>query len=193
MLELNGLIYVKCHYTIQYIHLLVRDVLFSFPFNIVSKILPCCYCCYISFVCGVNILLCECMNVPLFNPFSCQCTELPAVLSGSNHCPEAHEKELHWDGTAGPRSMYLALQDNPSMFHKVIVPFTCLLEYSVQHLILLDFLVFASFKNVQYYFIVVLICISLTINEDGHLLMYFLAIYLFSFVRCLFTSNAYFF
>ena len=129
-----------------------------------------------------------CVNVPIYHylihsPVSAQsclqfCLALTIVLRPMRKSFTGMEQLVH--GVCE----YLALQDNPSMFHKVIVPFTCLLEYSV-HLILLDFLVFANFKNVQCYFIVVLICISLTINEDEHPLMYFLAIYVFSFVRCL--------
>ena len=175
----------KCKMSLYY--LLVRDVVFSFPFIIVSKIPPCCYCFYISFLCVFNILWCECTTVSLLNPFY-QWIELLAVLSGSENCPEAHKKEVHGGGMASLWSKYLALQGNLLMFHKVTVPFICLLAYSVQHLTLLNFLVFTNFRNVQCYFIVVPTCIFLTINEDMHLLTYSLAIYVFSFVRCLFMS-----
>lgn len=179
--ESSGSINVKCHYTIYLLEM------WFFLFIIVSKILPCCYCFCISFLCVFNILWCECTTVSLFNPFY-QWIELLAVLSDSENCPEAHRKEVHGGGMASLWSKYLALQDNLSMFHKVSVQFICLLQYSVQHLTLLNFLVFANFRNVQCYFIVVPTCIFLTINEDMHLLTYSLAIYVFSFVRCLFMS-----
>ena len=181
--ELSGLIYVKCHYTVY----LLDMCFFSFPFIIVSKIRSCCYCFSISFLCVFNIICCECTTVSLFNPFY-QWIELLAVLSGSENCLGAHKKEVRGDGMASLWSKYLAFQDNLSMFLKVTVPFICLFKYSVQHLTLLNFFVFANFRNVQCYFIVVPTCIFLTINEHMHLLTHSLAIYVFSFVRCLFMS-----
>ena len=111
--ESSGSINVKCHYTIYLLEM------WFFLFIIVSKILPCCYCFCISFLCVFNILWCECTTVSLFNPFY-QWIELLAVLSDSENCPEAHRKEVHGGGMASLWSKYLALQDNLSMFHQII-------------------------------------------------------------------------
>lgn len=132
--------------------------------------------------------------------FSCQWIGLLAalcfhfVLSCSHHSPEAHVKQS-LDGTAGSGICdYLAFKILPQCF-----TFTKWLYHFFAHqntlsnIYLIELLVFASFKGVQCYFIVVLISISLTTNEDTHLWICFLVIHVFSFVRCLFMSSACFF
>ena len=59
-----------------------------------------------------------------------------------------------------------------------------------QHLLSFVFLMTAIVASVRWYFIVVLICISLMISDVIHLLVYLLAICRYSLEKCLFNSSA---
>ena len=97
--------------------------------------------------------------------------------------------------------LFLIFWGNSIPFFKWLYQFTLPLTVykdpvclqSCEHLLFAGFLIIAILRSVSWYLIVIVICISLIVNDIEHLFICLLAIYMSSFEKCLFMSSVHFF